>query len=121
MRRKRYIGALKLLLMALSLTATLTPTEFVFGAGPAFRSSGRSPSGVHRSRPLPKHFGTGFLFSDGFSDNPGITVQQTVVTPSQEPKKAKNKGVYVPPHWVDADYGVQLLVPGHWVDPETKP
>lgn len=109
--------------MTLSFTATLIPAEFVFGAGPAFRSSGRSTtSGVHRSRPVPKHFtGSGFLFSDGFSDNPGITVQQTIVSPPQEPKKAKNKGVYVPPHWVDADHGVQVLVPGYWVDPETKP
>jgi hypothetical protein len=59
-----------------------------------------------------------------FFDGGGLDGQQVVIIhqfhsqATGEPGKPTDNGIYVPPHWVDGGYGVQVLKPGYWIDPK---
>jgi hypothetical protein len=84
--------------------------------------SGRAASGSvgikasTRHRPKPSRFRAP-LIADGISaDDVSVTVEQTQsVYSTPAPKKPKNR-IYVPPRWVQGEYGVEILEPGRWVD-----
>jgi len=90
-------------LFALITVTTLAVPYVALGAG----SHGRH-SFSHRS---------GFFDGDGPDDQEVIIVQPVQPAPSTEPKPAENR-IYVPPHWVDGGYGVQVLQPSYWTVPK---
>jgi hypothetical protein len=109
---------------ALVTVITLAVPYVALGAGAAFRSSGRISSS-HRQRSFSHRFHRfGFFGGDGFDDFGGdglddqdaIIIQQVQPAPSTEPEPTENR-IYVPPHWVDGGYGVQVLQPSYWKVP----
>jgi hypothetical protein len=97
----------------------LTVPYIALGAGPAFRNLGTSS--VSSSRPQhsfshPFHR-FGFFDGDGLDDQDVTIIQQVQPAPSTEPERAENR-IYVPPHWVDGGYGVQVLQPSYWIVPK---
>jgi hypothetical protein len=53
---------------------------------------------------------------DGISaDDVSVTVEQTqfVSPPNRQTRKSR---IYVPPHWVQGEYGVEVLEPGRWIE-----
>ena len=114
-------------LFALVTVATLAVPYVALGAGPVFRNSGTpSVSSSHRQHSFSRPFHRfGFFGGDGFDDFGGdglddqdaIIIQQVQPAPSTEPKPAENR-IYVPPHWVDGGYGVQVLQPSYWTVPK---
>jgi hypothetical protein len=97
----------------LATGVTLTQPYLAFGAGQSF---GRSGS-VGTSRMHGQRFG--FFGADGFDDQDVTIIQQVQSVPSTEPEPAENR-IYVPPHWVDGGYGVQVLQPSYWIDTEKE-
>ncbi|HEX4988923.1 MAG TPA: hypothetical protein VFW91_09110, partial [Candidatus Binatia bacterium] len=59
----------------------------------------------------------GFFGGDGLDDQDVTIIQQVQPAPSTEPKPTENR-IYVPPHWVDGGYGVQVLQPSYWIVPK---
>jgi hypothetical protein len=76
-------------------------------------SSNRAQSRFHRFH------GPGFF--DGDVGDAEVTTEQSQSTPATEPAKPADKGRYVPPHWVDGGYGVEVLEPGYWSGTEKTP
>ena len=87
-------------------------------AGPAFRNSGTFRSNSHRQHSFPHRFNRfGFFGGDGLDDQDAIIIQQVQPAPSTGPEPTENR-IYVPPHWVDGGYGVQVSQPGYWAVPK---
>ena len=103
-------------LFALVTVITLAVPYVALGAGAAFRSSGRISSS-HRQHSFSHRFHRfGFFGGDGLDDQDAIIIQQVQPAPSTGPEPAENR-IYVPPHWVDGGYGVQVLQPSYWTVP----
>ena len=84
-------------------------------AGHAFRSSGSFRSNPHGQHSFPHRFNRfGFFGGDGFDDQSVTIIQQSQSAPTTEPSEPTENRIYVPPHWVDGGYGVQVLQPGYW-------
>lgn len=109
-------------LLVIGLTVILP--DLVPGAGLSVgRSEKSSASRMRRphsfSRPVHRF---------GFFDAPGVGDQQVTVViqlfqpaPGLEIKKPPVNKIYISPRWVDAGFGVQVLVPGYWAEPgQTK-
>src|SRR5207344_2505618 len=106
-------------LFALVAVTTLAVPYVALGAGPALRNSGASSvssSGRQHSLSHPLHR-FGFFDGDGVDDQDVTIIQQVQPAPSTEPEPAENR-IYVPPHWVDGGYGVQVLQPSYWIVPK---
>jgi hypothetical protein len=104
-------------LLALVTVITLAVPYVALGAGAAFRSSGRISSS-HRQQSFSHRFHRfGFFGGDGLDDQDAIIIQQVQPAPSTEPEPTENR-IYVPPHWVDGGYGVQVLMPSYWTVPK---
>lgn len=106
-------------LFALVTVATLAVPYVALGAGPVFRNSGTpSVSSSHRQHSFSRPFHRfGFFGGDGLDDQGVTVIEQVQPAPSTEPKPAENR-IYVPPHWVDGGYGVQVLQPSYWTVPK---
>ena len=98
-------------LFALVTVTTLAVPYLAFGAGQSFGRSGSfTASRMHRDR-------FGFFGGDGLDDQDVTIIQQVQPAPSTEPEPTENR-IYVPPHWVDGGYGVQVLLPSYWIVPK---
>jgi len=76
------------------------------------------PASRVRTGNIPFHaLFTGFFGGDGLDDQGVTVIEQVQPAPSTEPKPAENR-IYVPPHWVDGGYGVQVLQPSYWTVPK---
>lgn len=74
---------------------------------------------MHREHSFSRHFHRVEFFDGGGLDGQQVVIIQQFQSPTTgEPEKPINKGIYVPPHWVDGGYGVQVLKPGYWIDPK---
>jgi hypothetical protein len=107
-------------LFALVTVITLAVPYVALGAGPAFRNSGTSSvSSSRRQHSFSHRFNRfGFFDGDGLDDQDvTISIQQVQPAPSTKPEPAENR-IYVPPHWVDGGYGVQVLQPSYWIVPK---
>jgi hypothetical protein len=113
-RRKK---GLRCLFVLVTVT-TLAVSYVALGASPGFRNSGSVRSRSH-GRPSASHpfHRSGFFGGDGLDDQNFIIIQPVQAAPSTEPKLAENR-IYVPPHWVDGGYGVQVLQPSYWTVPK---
>jgi hypothetical protein len=60
----------------------------------------------------------GFFGGDGLDDQDVTIIQQFQPAPTTEPSEPAENRIYVPPHWVDGAYGVQVLQPGYWTVPK---
>jgi hypothetical protein len=101
-------------LFAFITVITLVVPYVALGAGAAFRSSGRISSS-HRQHSFSHRFDRfGFFGGDGFDDQGVTIIQQSQSAPTTEPSEPTENRIYVPPHWVDGGYGVQVLQPGYW-------
>ena len=117
--RRREEG-FRYLFVLVTVTILLVP-YIALGAGPAFRSSGSSRLGSRGQHFVSHGFHRfGFLGGDGLDDQDVTITQQAQPAPSTEPKPAENR-IYVPPHWVDGGYGVQVLQPSYWTVPKEAP
>ena len=106
-------------LFALVTVTILAVPYLAFGAGQSFgRSGSSSASGMH-GRPSFSHgfHRFGFFDGDGLDDQDVTIIQQVQPAPSTAPEPAENR-IYVPPHWVDGGYGVQVLQPSYWIVPK---
>ena len=106
-------------LFALVTVTILVVPYLAFGAGQSFgRSSSSSASRMH-GRPSFSHgfHRFGFFDGDGLDDQDVTIIQQVQPAPSTAPEPAENR-IYVPPHWVDGGYGVQVLQPSYWIVPK---
>lgn len=106
----------------LAIGVTSTHPYLAFGAGQSFGRSGSvGPSGMHGHRSFSHRFDRfGFFGVDGLGDQGDqqiIVIQQSPPAPSAAPEPTENR-IYVPPHWVDGGYGVQVLQPGYWTVPK---
>ena len=99
-----------------SVTITTLAVSYVaLGAGPAFRNSGTFSSSSHGQHSFSHSFHRfGFFGGDGFDDQSVTIIQQSQSAPTTEPSEPTENRIYVPPHWVDGGYGVQVLQPGYW-------
>jgi hypothetical protein len=105
-------------LFALVTVTTLLVPYLAFGAGQSFGRSGsftasrRQPSFSHRFHRF------GFVGGVGLDDQDVTIIQQFQPAPTPEPSEPAESRIYVPPHWVDGGYGVQVLQPGYWTVPK---
>ena len=106
-------------LLAIGLTAVLP--DLVPGAGLSVRRSEKSSAPRMRRQ----HSSSQPVHRFGFFDVPGVGDQQVTVlihliqpAPGFESRKPPVNKIYVLPRWVDAGYGVQVLMPGYWAEPE---
>ena len=106
-------------LFALVTVTILAVPYVVLGAGPAFRNSGTSSVSSSRRQHSFSHpfHRFGFFDGDGLDDQDVTIIQQVQPVPSTAPQPAENR-IYVPPHWVDGGYGVQVLQPSYWIVPK---
>jgi hypothetical protein len=90
-------------------------------AAAAIRSGGvRAGAAGMKSAPRRRarqasRFHTPLIVDDISSPDVSVIVEQTQSVSPQATKRPKNR-VYVPPRWVQGDYGVEILEPGHWID-----
>jgi len=107
-------------LFALVTVTILAVPYLALGAGQSFGGSGSfTASRMHRQPSFSHPFHRfGFFGGDGLDDQDVTTsVQQVQPAPSTEPEPTENR-IYVPPHWVDGGYGVQVLQPSYWIVPK---
>ena len=106
-------------LFALVTVITLAVPYVALGAGPAFRNSGTSSvSSSRRQHSFSHRFHRfGFFDGDGLDDQDVTIIQQVQPAPRTAPEPTENR-IYVPPHWVDGGYGVQVLQPSYWIVPK---
>ena len=104
-------------LFALVIVTTLAVSSGALGASSASRNSGTFTSRSHGQRSFEHRFhGFGFFGGDGLDDQDVTIIQQVQPAPSTERTPAETR-IYVPPHWVDGGYGVQVLQPSYWIVP----
>jgi hypothetical protein len=90
-----------------------------FGAAHSFGAGRFKTPRIHRQRSFSDPFHRfGFLGVDGVSEQPVIIIQQFQPTATTEPSEPATNRIYVPPRWVDAGHGVEVLQPGYWTDPK---
>ena len=105
-------------LFALVTVTILAVPYVVLGAGPAFRNSGTSSVSSRRQHSFSHPFHRfGFFDGDELDDQDVTIIQQVQPAPSTAPEPTENR-IYVPPHWVDGGYGVQVLQPSYWIVPK---
>jgi hypothetical protein len=105
-------------LFVLVTVTTLAVSYVALGAGPAFRNSGSFRSRSHGQHSVSHPFHrSGFFGGDGLNDQNVIIIQPVQAAPSIKPEPTENRS-YVPPHWVDGGYGVQVLQPSYWTVPK---
>ena len=107
-------------LFALVTVTTLAVPYVALGAGPAFRNSGTpSVSSSHGQHSFSHPFHRfGFFDRDGLDDQDVTIIQQSQSAPTTKPSEPTENRIYVPPHWVDGGYGVQVLQPSYWIVPK---
>jgi hypothetical protein len=107
-------------LFALVTVTILAVPYLALGASQSFGGSGSfTASRMHRQPSFSHPFHRfGFFGGDGLDDQDvTISVQQVQPAPSTAPEPTENR-IYVPPHWVDGGYGVQVLQPSYWIVPK---
>jgi hypothetical protein len=107
-----------LLIVAGAPVQSFTDDNIVFAAASigraAPRSAGIRASTRHRFTPGPRFHAP--LIGDVISsDDISVTVEQTQSFHPAPQKERKNR-IYVPPRWVQGEYGVEILEPGRWID-----
>jgi hypothetical protein len=106
-------------LFALVTVTTLAVSYVALGAGPAFRNLETSRSSSHGQHSFSHPFHRfGFFGRDGLDDQGVTIIQQSQSAPTTQPSEATENRIYVPPHWVDGGYGVQVLQPSYWTVPK---
>ena len=76
---------------------------------------------MHRQQFFSRPFNRfGFIGVDALGGDQVIIIQQFQSAATTEPSELAESRIYVPPQWVDAGYGVQVLKPGYWTDSNTS-
>ena len=98
----------------------LTLPYLAFGAAHSFGNVGRFRApGMHREHSSSRHLHRIEVFDEGGLDGQQVVIiQQFQSQATGGPGKPTDNGIYVPPHWVDGGYGVQVSKPGYWIDPK---
>jgi hypothetical protein len=78
-------------------------------------SIGIKASNRHRPKPGGRFHGP--VIVDGIpSGDISVTVEQAQSPYAAPPAKERKGRIYIPPRWVQGEYGVEVLEPGRWIE-----